>query len=298
MVYFGKVLTAMVTPFSQNGEVDYGVAEALADHLINHGSDGLVICGTTGESPTLTWEEEYQLFKCVQQVVGGRAQVLAGTGSNSTEEAISATRKAYQLGLDGALQVVPYYNKPPQEGLFQHFRQIAEAVPDFPLMLYNIPGRTGCNLDVETIVRLADIPNIVAIKEASGSLDQASQIRSQTAPDFAIYSGDDSLTLPILSIGGSGVVSVASHLVGDQIQAMVKAYESGQPHLATEIHLKLLPLFKALFLTTNPIPVKLALALQGWSVGTVRLPLCYPDDLMRQRLEVVFTETGLLTATA
>jgi 4-hydroxy-tetrahydrodipicolinate synthase len=161
-------------------------------------------------------------------------------------------------------------------------------------MLYNIPGRTGCNLEVETIVRLADIPNIVAIKEASGSLDQASQIRSQTAPEFGIYSGDDSLTLPMLSIGGSGVVSVASHLVGDQIQAMVKAYETGQPHLATKIHLKLLPLFKALFLTTNPIPVKLALALQGWDVGTVRLPLCYPDDLMRQRLEAVLTETSLL----
>lgn len=294
MIYFGKVLTAMVTPFSQDGEVDYGVAEALANHLISQGSDGLIICGTTGESPTLTWEEEYQLFKCIQQAVAGRAQVLAGTGSNSTQEAISATRKAYQLGLNGALQVVPYYNKPPQEGLFQHFRQIAEAVPDFPLMLYNIPGRTGCNLEVETIVRLADIPNIVAIKEASGSLDQASQIRSQTASEFAIYSGDDSLTLPMLSIGGSGVVSVASHLVGDQIQAMIKAYESGQPHLATEIHLKLLPLFKALFLTTNPIPVKLALALQGWTVGAVRLPLCYPDNLMRQRLEAVLAETGLL----
>ncbi len=294
MIYFGKVLTAMVTPFSQDGEVDYGVAEALANHLVSHGSDGLVICGTTGESPTLTWEEEYQLFKCVQQAVAGRAQVLAGTGSNSTEEAILATRKAYQLRLDGTLQVVPYYNRPPQEGLFQHFEQIAQAVPDLPLMLYNIPGRTGCNLEVETIVRLADIPNIVAIKEASGSLDQASQIRSQTAPEFGIYSGDDSLTLPMLSIGGSGVVSVASHLVGDQIQAMVNAYETGQPHLATEIHLKLLPLFKALFLTTNPIPVKLALALQGWAVGTVRLPLCYPDDLMRQRLEAVLTETGLL----
>jgi len=294
VIYFGKVLTAMVTPFSQDGEVDYGVAEALANHLVSHGSDGLVICGTTGESPTLTWEEEYQLFKCVQQAVAGRAQVLAGTGSNSTEEAISATRKAYQLRLDGTLQVVPYYNRPPQEGLFQHFKQIAQAVPDLPLMLYNIPGRTGCNLEVETIVRLADIPNIVAIKEASGSLDQASQIRSQTAPEFGIYSGDDSLTLPMLSIGGSGVVSVASHLVGDQIQAMVKAYETGQPHLATEIHLKLLPLFKALFLTTNPIPVKLALALQGWAVGTVRLPLCYPDDLIRQRLEAVLTETGLL----
>lgn len=296
MVYFGKVLTAMVTPFSQDGQVDYGVAEALADHLINHGSDGLVICGTTGESPTLTWEEEYQLFKCVKQAVGGRAHVLAGTGSNSTEEAILATRKAHHLGLDGTLQVVPYYNKPPQEGLFHHFKQIAEAVPDLPLMLYNIPGRTGCNLEVETIVRLADISNIVAIKEASGSLDQASHIRSQTPEEFAIYSGDDSLTLPMLSIGGSGVVSVASHLVGDQIQAMVKAYQIGQPQLATEIHLKLLPLFKILFVTTNPIPVKLALALQGWAVGKVRLPLCYPDNSLREKIQTVLKKSGLPTA--
>lgn len=294
MVYFGKVLTAMITPFSPDGLVDYGVVEHLADYLVNHGSDGLVVCGTTGESPTLSWDEEYQLFKSVKQAVAGRAKVIAGTGSNSTQEAIEATRKAFHLGLDGALQVVPYYNRPPQEGLFQHFSQIAQAVPDLPLMLYNIPGRTGCNLAVETVTRLAEIENIIAIKEASGSLDQVSQIRHQTPSDFAIYSGDDSLTLPILSVGGCGVVSVASHLVGDQIQAMIQAYGVGQPQVATQIHLNLLALFKVLFVTTNPIPVKLALALQGWQVGSVRLPLCYSEDSIQEAIQQVLEQTGLL----
>lgn len=264
----------MVTPFSQDGSVDYAMAERLADHLVNHGSDGMVVCGTTGESPTLTWDEEYQLFQAVKQAVGGRAKVVAGTGSNSTHEAIEATQKASHLDLDGALQVVPYYNKPAQEGLYQHFRHIAEAVPDLPIMLYNIPGRTGCNLAVETVARLAEVDNILAIKEASGSLDQVSQIRCHTPADFLIYSGDDSLTLPTLSVGGCGVVSVASHLVGDDLQRMIQAYETGQVQQATEIHLKLLPLFKALFVTTNPVPVKAALVKQGWDVGSVRLPLC------------------------
>jgi 4-hydroxy-tetrahydrodipicolinate synthase len=274
----------MVTPFSQDGSVDYAMAERLADHLVNHGSDGLVVCGTTGESPTLTWDEEYQLFKTIQQAVSGRAKVVAGTGSNSTQEAIEATQKASHLDLDGALQVVPYYNKPPQAGLYQHFSQIAKAVPDLPIMLYNIPGRTSCNLAVETVVQLAEIENIVAIKEASGNLDQVSQIRGQTPASFLIYSGDDALTLPTLAVGGCGVVSVASHLVGDQLQAMIRAYESGQVKVATELHLKLLPLFKALFVTTNPSPVKAALALQGWEVGSVRLPLCPADEAVKSVL--------------
>lgn len=268
----------MVTPFSEDGSVDYAVAERLADYLASNGSDGLVVCGTTGESPTLSWQEEYQLFKTVREAVAGRAQVLAGTGSNSTTEAIEATRHAYDLGLDGSLQVVPYYNKPSQEGLYQHFSQIAAAVPDLPIMLYNIPGRTGCALAVDTVARLAEISNIVAIKEASGSLDQASQIRYHTPAEFGIYSGDDSLTLPMLSVGGCGIVSVASHLVGPQLQKMVRAYEAGETRLALEIHLKLLPLFKVLFIATNPVPLKVALAQQGWSVGTVRLPLCMADE--------------------
>lgn len=278
MTYFGKVLTAMVTPFSEDGSVDYAVAERLADSLVSNGSDGLVVCGTTGESPTLSWQEEYQLYKVVKETVAGRAKVVAGTGSNSTSEAIEATRHAAELGLDGSLQVVPYYNKPSQDGLYQHFSQIAAAVPDLPLMLYNIPGRTGCALAVETTARLAEISNIVAIKEASGSLDYASQVRYHTPAEFGIYSGDDSLTLPMLAVGGCGVVSVASHLVGSQIQSMVQAYEAGKTQLATDIHLQLLPLFKVLFLTTNPVPVKVALAQQGWAVGAVRSPLCMPDE--------------------
>jgi 4-hydroxy-tetrahydrodipicolinate synthase len=279
----------MVTPFSADGSVNYEMAERLADHLVGHGSDGLVVCGTTGESPTLSWEEEYQLFKTIKQAVSGRAKVVAGTGSNSTQEAIEATQKASHLDLDGALQVVPYYNKPSQEGLYEHFRHIAQAVPDLPIMLYNIPGRTGCNLAVETVARLAELDNIVAVKEASGNLDQVSQVRLHTPSDFLIYSGDDSLTLPTLSVGGCGVVSVASHLVGDQLQQMIQAYEAGQVKQATDIHLHLLPLFKALFVTTNPVPVKVALAQRGWDVGSVRLPLCPASDEVQRLIQDVLT---------
>jgi 4-hydroxy-tetrahydrodipicolinate synthase len=291
---FGRIVTAMVTPFKGVGEVDYEVAAQLANHLVNHGSDGLVVCGTTGESPTLSWDEEYRLFQVIKQAVAGRAKVLAGTGSNSTHEAIEATSKAAALGLDGALLVVPYYNKPPQEGLYEHFKAIATAVPDLSIMLYNIPGRTGQNLQPETVARLADLPNIVAIKEASGSLDQASQIRRLTPLDFEIYCGDDSLTLPMLAVGGTGVVSVASHLVGDRMQKMVQHFFEGRPQDAASIHLQLMPLFKALFLTANPIPLKAALRLQGWAVGNTRLPLPdVPADVERE-LKQVLTDLSLL----
>jgi len=295
VTFFGQILTAMVTPFTENGDMDFSVAEALAVHLVDHGTDTLVVCGTTGESPTLTWQEEYELFQVVHKAVANKAKVMAGTGSNSTQEAIEATLQAAKLGLDGALLVVPYYNKPPQNGLYEHFRAIAEAVPGFPLMLYNIPGRTGQNLEAETVARLAQIDNIVAIKEASGSLDQVSQIRRLTASDFSIYSGDDSLTLPYLSVGAAGVVSVASHLVGDLLQKMVFAFTSGEPQVATEIHLKLLPLFKALFATTNPIPVKAALRLQGWQVGSTRLPLAQTlDHPVIRQLEHALADLALL----
>src|SRR5918998_3891813 len=217
----------MITPFREDGSVNYEVAEQLAVHLTLHGTDAIVVCGTTGESPTLTWDEEYQLFQVVQKAVAGKAKVLAGTGSNSTEEAIAATQKAAKLGLDGSLQVVPYYNKPPQSGLHQHFSRVAKSCPDFPLMLYNVPSRTGQNLQPETVARLAEIPNIVAIKEASGNFDQASQLRSLTPPEFALYSGDDSFTIAMLALGGTGVVSVASHLVGKELQQMIQAFEAG-----------------------------------------------------------------------
>lgn len=284
----------MVTPFGTDGSVNYAIAEKLASHLADSGSDGIVVCGTTGESPALTWDEEYELFKVVQQTVRGRAKVLAGTGSNSTAEAIAATQKAAKLGLDGSLQVVPYYNKPPQEGLYQHFRAIAESVPDLPIVLYNIPGRTGQNLQPETVARLAEVPNITAIKESSGSLDHASQIRRLTPPEFAIYSGDDSLTMPLLSVGGQGVVSVASHLVGAQLQQMIQAFEAGQVQHAIKIHLELFPLFRALFLTTNPIPIKAALRLQGWQVGSTRPPLPELPADIEPALRSVMQELSLL----
>lgn len=289
-------MTAMVTPFDQSGDVNYAVVEALAAHLVAHGTDTLVVCGTTGESPTLSWDEEYQLFNVVKQTVAGNAKVVAGTGSNSTQEAIAATQKAEKLGLDGSLQVVPYYNKPPQEGLYRHFKAIAEATPDLPMILYNVPGRTGQNLAPETIARLAAVPNIVGVKEASGSLDQVSQVRRSTPPDFGIYSGDDSLTLPILAVGGQGVISVASHLVGDSLQQMIQAFEQGQVQVATQIHLKLLPLFKALFITTNPIPVKAALRLQGWQVGGLRLPLNDDSAMAEPQLKAAMADLNLLQA--
>ena len=291
---FGRVLTAMVTPFSADGTVNYDVAERLAVHLAENGTDTIVVCGTTGESPTLSWDEEFELFRVVQKAVSGKAKVMAGTGSNSTSEAILATQKAHTLGLDGSLQVVPYYNKPPQEGLYLHFKAIAAAVPDMPIMLYNVPGRTGQSLAPETVVRLAEVANIVAIKEASGSLDQASDIRRSTPPEFGIYSGDDSLTLPILAIGGCGVVSVASHLTGNLLQKMIQHFESGQATQASQIHAQLLPLFKALFLTANPIPLKAALRSMGWEVGGCRLPLCdVPNDVVIE-LQRVMKELKLL----
>jgi 4-hydroxy-tetrahydrodipicolinate synthase len=284
----------MVTPFSQDGQVDYAVAEQLAEYLVTHGSDGLVLCGTTGESPTLTWDEEYQLFQVVKQAIAGRAKILAGTGSNSTHEAIEATRKAANLGLDGTLQVVPYYNKPPQEGLYEHFKAIATAVPELPVMLYNVPGRTGQTLLPETVARLADLSNVVSLKDAGGNLDLTSQVRRLTPPDFDIYSGDDSLTLPMLAIGAVGVVSVASHIAGDLLKQMIGAFFQGQPQAATEIHLKLMPLFKALFATTSPIPVKAALRLQGWSVGSTRLPLSAVPPEVEVELKTVLTHLSLL----
>ena len=284
----------MVTPFWEDGSINYAEAERLAAHLAANGSDTLVVCGTTGESPTLTWDEEHELFKVVQQAVAGKAKVIAGTGSNSTQEAIAATQKAAKLGVDGSLQVVPYYNKPPQEGLYQHFLAIASACADLPIVLYNIPGRTGQNLQPETVARLASVPNIVAIKEASGSLDQASQIRQLTPKEFQIYSGDDSLTLPLLAVGGTGVVSVASHLVGKQIQDMIQMFEAGRVQEATEIHIKLFSLFKTLFITTNPIPIKAALKLLGWNVGLSRSPMFEPSPEVIEKVKGVLGELGLM----
>ena len=292
---FGRLLTAMITPFDREGNVDYARAEQLAVHLVENGTDTIVVCGTTGESPTLSWDEEYKLFTVLQQAIAGKAKIMAGTGSNSTSEAISATQKAAHLGLDGTLQVTPYYNKPPQEGLYAHFRAIAEAAPELPILLYNVPGRTGCKLEPETVAKLAEIPSIIGIKEATGDLDQASQIRALTPAEFAIYSGDDSLTLPLMAVGAKGVVSVASHLVGNQLQTMMQSFVAGNVQEALRIHIQLFPLFKALFLTSNPIPLKVALRLLGLDTGVVRSPLVSGDAELEAKLKIVLQQVGILS---
>ena len=291
---FGKVITAMVTPFDQQGNVNYEMAEKLAVHLVNNGSDSLLVSGTTGESPTLSWSEKCQLFKVVKKAVGNKAKVLAGTGGNSTQHAIEMTQEVAKMGLDGSLQVVPYYNKPPQEGLYEHFKKIAETVGNFPIMLYNIPGRTGTNMSPETTAKLAKIDNIVAIKEASGNLEQACKIRRMTDSSFLIYAGDDFLTLPLLTVGGVGVVSVASHLVGLQMQEMIAAYNQQQGSQASQINVKLFPLFYVLFCTSNALPIKAALNLQGWDVGGVRLPLVSISEKLKQEVKLVLEELSLL----
>jgi 4-hydroxy-tetrahydrodipicolinate synthase len=291
---FGRLLTAMITPFDREGNVDYARAEQLAVHLVENGTDTIVVCGTTGESPTLSWDEEYKLFTVLQQAIAGKAKIMAGTGSNSTSEAIAATQKAAHLGLDGTLQVTPYYNKPPQEGLYAHFRAIAEAAPELPILLYNVPSRTGCKLEPETIAKLAEIPSIIGVKEATGDLDQASQIRALTPAEFAIYSGDDSLTLPLMAVGAKGVVSVASHLVGNQLQTMMQSFAAGNVQEALRIHIQLFPLFKALFLTSNPIPLKVALRLLGLDTGVVRSPLVAGNAEIEAKLKIVLQQVGIL----
>jgi 4-hydroxy-tetrahydrodipicolinate synthase len=282
----------MATPFDEDGAVNWSQVTALARRLVETGSDGIVVAGTTGESPTLSDEEKIRLFRTVKEAVGGRAVVVAGTGTNDTKHSIHLSKEAQRAGCDGLLLVNPYYNRPSQDGLYAHFRSIAEST-SLPCMLYNIPGRTGVNCAPETIARLADVPAIVAVKEASGSLDQVSDIRRRTKPDFLIYSGDDSLTLPILAVGGTGIVSVASHLVGREIQQMVRAYEQGEVVKALQLHLRLLPLFKVLFITTNPVPLKAALNLSGVSVGAPRLPLVEATAREKEQIQTVLDELAL-----
>jgi 4-hydroxy-tetrahydrodipicolinate synthase len=272
MMNFGQLLTAMVTPFDQNGEIDFNATRTLVDYLIDNGTDGIVVAGTTGESPTLTSDEKINLFKVVVDAVKGRVPVIAGTGSNNTRASISLTKQAEEAGVNGIMLVAPYYNKPSQEGMYQHFKAIAESTP-LPIMLYNIPGRSVVNMSVETIVRLAQIENIVAVKEASGNLDAMAEIINQAPSDFTLYSGDDGLTLPVLAIGGAGVVSVASHVIGNEMQEMINHFKNGQVQEAASTHRRLLPIMKALFTAPNPAPVKAALNINGVSVGSLRLPL-------------------------
>ena len=293
-VFLGRVLTAMATPFANDGSVDLEVAAQLADRLVASGSDGIVVCGTTGESPTLSPQEREDLFRTIVRAVGDRAKVVAGAGGNSTAAAIAATQAAAKAGVDATLQVVPYYNKPPQAGLYEHFRAIAAAEPDLPIMLYDVPGRTARSLAIETTLKLAEIDNIVALKDASGDLDKASRVCIGTPAGFSVYAGDDALTLPLLAVGGVGVVSVASHLVGDRLQEMIRAFEAGNVARAREIHGLLLPLFEALFLEPNPIPVRAALILQGWPMGKPRLPLVPLTPGSERILQEALQKWGLL----
>ena len=277
MKKLGRLLTAMVTPFDEEGAVNYQQAKKLALALLDSGSDGLVVVGTTGESPTLIREEELRLFSEVKSAVGERGAIVAGTGSNSTAEALEATKAAERIGVDACLLVVPYYNKPTQEGLYQHFRAIADST-SLPCILYNVPSRTVTSLSAETVIKLSKIDNIIGVKEASGNLEQISRIVSGAREGFIVWSGNDSDTLPILALGGYGVISVASHLVGNQIRGMIDSFIKGKMQEAASAHHHLLPLINALFIVSNPIPIKYALNHIGFNVGRPRLPLTEPDE--------------------
>lgn len=281
---FGDVITAMITPFNEDLSVDYPALEKLVNHLINTGSDAILVAGTTGETPTLSHEEEYEIFKFVKKVVNGRVKLIMGAGSNSTETAVKSSLKAKELGADAILTVVPYYNKPSQKGMYEHFSAVAKAV-DLPIILYNIPGRTGVNMQPATIAKLAkEFKNIVAVKQSNPDLDLISDIKSMCPDDFIIYSGDDSLTIPMLSLGAHGVISVASHIAGDKIKQMIQLFKSGKNEEALKLHIELYPLFKKLFMAPNPVPVKSALSHIGLIKETVRLPLVVLDREEKEEL--------------
>ena len=283
----GEVITAMVTPFNEKREVDYEKVETLAHQLIHTGSDAIIVTGTSGESPTLTFDEEIEILCSAKRAVANAGKVIMGTGSNSTETAVMMSKRAEKEGADGILSVVPYYNKPSQSGMIEHFSAIAEAV-ELPIILYNIPSRTGVNMAPETIKTLArKYDNIVALKQSCGDMDAISEIKSICPSDFTIYSGDDSLTLPMLSLGAHGVVSVASHLFGKEIKSMIRNFKTGDIMTAKNMHLKLYPIFKKLFMAPNPVPVKAALAYKEIIEDYVRRPLV--ELTKAEKAELIFT---------
>jgi 4-hydroxy-tetrahydrodipicolinate synthase len=275
----GRLLTAMVTPFDKEGKVDYEQAKRLAKALLDSGSDGVVVAATTGEAPTLSWEEELRLFQEVKSAIGSRGNIVAYTGSNSTAEAVEATEGAEKIGVDACLSVVPYYNKPSQEGIYQHFKTIAESTA-LPVIMYNIPGRVVINMNVDTIVRLSRIKNIVGVKEASSNMDHVAQtLNKVTREDFYIWSGNDNDTFPIMNLGGYGLIGVTSHLLGKQIKKMMELIVENNVRDAAVIHRHIIPLISALMNTvSNPAPIKYALGLVGFNVGKPRLPLVEPDE--------------------
>ena len=283
----GEVITAMVTPFNEKREVEYEKVESLASHLVENGSDAVLVTGTTGESPTLSFDEEIEIMSSAKRAVNSRGKVIMGTGSNSTETAVMMAKRAEREGADAILSVVPYYNKPSQSGLIEHFSAVAEAV-ELPIILYNIPSRTGINMQPETVKTLAKkYQNIVALKQSCADMDAVTELRTVCPADFAIYSGDDSLTLPMLSLGAHGVISVASHLFGKEIKSMVRNFKTGDITTAKNMHIKLFPIFKKLFMVSNPVPVKAALASKGLIEEYVRRPLV--ELTKAEKAELLFT---------
>ena len=289
---FEGVLTALVTPF-RDGAIDEPALRELIEFQIESGVQGLVPCGSTGESATLSHDEHERVIAIAVDAAHGRVPVLAGTGSNNTREAIELTRAAKQAGADGALLISPYYNKPTQEGIFAHYAEVARLT-SFPLMLYNIPGRTASNLTASTMARLAEVEHVVGVKESSGDLAQVADLIAHTPESFTVVSGDDALTLPILALGGRGIISATANVAPAEMVELVSAFRAGDPERARLSHYRLLPLFEALFLESNPIPVKAALHLLGRIGPEIRLPLVPMTDAHRQRLQVVLKELGLL----
>lgn len=285
----GRIGTAMITPFSADGSVNYPELEKIIHHLIDNGTDAIIACGTTSEAPTLTTEEKQEIVRFTVEKVAGRVPVIAGTGDNETKYSIDMTHAAEEAGVDGIMLVAPYYNKPNQRGIYAHFETIAKETK-LPVMLYNIPGRTGINVDAATTIALSKIPNITVIKEASGNLDQMAEIIANVDTDFKVYSGDDGLTLPLLAVGGEGVISVASHVVGNDMQKMITAFHEGRHADAAEIHRALLPLIRAIFAQPNPVPIKYAMTKLGFDTLSVRLPMVEMTDDEKAQFDRIWDE--------
>jgi 4-hydroxy-tetrahydrodipicolinate synthase len=293
MARFGRVVTAMVTPFTEGGALDVDRAQELAGWLVDHGSDGLVVTGSTGEAATLTDDEKITMWRAVAEAAGDRATVLAGTGTYDTAHSIHLSREAEKAGVAGLLIVTPYYNKPPQRGLLAHFAGIAEATP-LPILAYNIPGRTGLRIEHDTLLRMAEVENIVAVKDSTGDFDAIAHLIGEAPDGFEVYSGDDWATFGYVSLGAVGVVSVASHVVGERIRQMIDQLEGGDLASARKVHYELMPVYDALFITSNPIPLKRAMALIGQPVGPPRLPLVEANDDETSRIEAALKESGAL----
>ena len=287
----GEVLTAVVTPFNPDGSVSYDRFRELCGHLVEHGSDGVVVAGTTGESPTLSDDERLELVAAAVDAVGDRATVVAGTGTYSTAHSVRLTERAHELGADGFLVVTPYYNKPPAHGIVEHFKAIADA-SDRPIVVYNIPGRVVVNIEPETIAELAEIPSVRAVKQANDDLEQARRIVAET--DLDLYAGDDNLIFPFLELGGVGGISVWAHLAGPDLKQMVRRYRDGDVDGARHVHERLGPIYDLMKVAVNPIPVKAALAMSGWDVGGLRLPLVEASDEERARIRLLLERLGAL----